>query len=83
MQRSANNWTEGGVNWSNRPAYQTPLQGEKGAVAASSWMTFDVTNLVSADGTVTLTVSQTSTDGTYTHSKEGAVKPELVLTLGG
>ncbi|MDP9437491.1 MAG: DNRLRE domain-containing protein [Actinomycetota bacterium] len=83
VRRSANTWTEGGVTWNNRPAPETSPQDNKGAVSNSSWMTFDVTNLVSADGTVTLTVQPDSTDDTETMSKEGSFKPRLVLTLGG
>jgi polysaccharide biosynthesis protein PslG len=83
VRRSASTWTEGGVTWNNRPAYWTSLQDDKAAVASSSWMTFDVTNLVSADGTVTLAVQPTSSDGTYMYSKEGTFKPRLVVTLRG
>lgn len=83
VRRSANTWTEGSVTWNNRPAPETPPQDNKGAVSSSSWMTFDVTNLVSADGTVTLAVQADSSDDTETYSKEGTSKPQLVLTLGG
>ena len=83
VRRSANAWTEGGLTWNTRPAYLTPLQGDKGSVAGDSWLEFDVTNLVEGDGTVTLAVQPTSTDGTYMYSREGAIKPELVVTLGG
>ncbi len=81
--RSENTWTEEGVTWNNRPASQTPLQGDKGVVTSSSWMTFDVTNLVRGDGTVTLTVQPTSKDGTYMEPRESSFTPQLVLTLGG
>jgi hypothetical protein len=83
VRRSSNSWTEGGVTWNTRPYHETLLQGDKGAVAGASWMTFDVTNLVRGDGTVTLTVHPTSKDGTYMESREGSFKPQLVLTLGG
>ena len=83
VRRSASSWTEGGVTWNTRPYHETLLQGDKGVVASSSWMTFDVTNLVRGDGTVTLTVQPTSKDGTYMEPREGSFKPQLVLTLGG
>ena len=82
VRRSANAWTEGGLTWNTRPAYLTPLQGDKGSVTGDSWLEFDVTNLVKGDGTVTLAVQPTSSDGTYMYSREGANKPRLVLNVG-
>lgn len=78
---AANSWTERGVTWNNRLSHQTGLQGDKGVVPGASWMEFDVTNLVTGDDTLTLAVQPTSADGTYVFSREGAVKPQLVLSI--
>ena len=82
LRRSSNAWTEEGVSWDTRPAHLTPLQDAKGAVAGSSQMTFDVTNLVRGDGTVTLAVQPTSDDDTYVLAREGTNKPRLVVDVG-
>jgi hypothetical protein len=82
VRRSANEWTEGGVSWNTRPVHLSEPQDDKGAVAGASWVAFDVTNLVRGDGTVTLAVQPTSTDDTYTDSREGTNKPKLVLRVG-
>jgi hypothetical protein len=54
-----------------------------GAVSASIWYEVDVTSLVTGDGTYSLRISSTSTNGADYSSQEGANSPELVLTLGG
>ena len=82
VRRAANAWSEGGVTWNDRPAFRTPLQGDKGAVSGASWMAFNVTNLVGGDGTVTLAVQTASTDGAYMVSREGTNKPRLVVEAG-
>jgi hypothetical protein len=79
VRRSSNSWSEGGVTWNTRPAHLTALQGDKGAVAGGAWMTFDVTNLVRGDGTVTLAVQPTSPNDTLMVSREGTNKPQLVV----
>jgi len=54
-----------------------------GAVSVNTWYEVDVTSLVTGDGTYSLRISSTSTNGADYSSKEGAHAPELVLTLGG
>ena len=54
-----------------------------GAVSVNTWYEVDVTSLVTGDGTYSLRISSTSTNGADYSSKEGSNPPELVLTLGG
>jgi len=54
-----------------------------GAVSVNTWYEVDVTSLVTGDGTYSLRISSTSTNGADYSSKEGTNPPELVLTLGG
>jgi hypothetical protein len=76
-------WSESTVNWSNAPtAYTSPL-ATLGTVAQGKWYEVDVTSLVSKDGTYSLRVKSTSSDGAGFSSKEVAgFAPQLVLTLG-
>ena len=79
-----NGWSEGGVTWSNRPAATTGIISEVGPIQSSTWAEWDVTPLVAADGTVSLHLSQTSSDGISYHSREAsnpANRPELVVTV--
>jgi acid phosphatase type 7 len=49
-------------------------------VSANTWVEVDVTSLITGDGTYSLRVSTTSTDGADYSSKEGANPPQLVIT---
>jgi hypothetical protein len=81
-----NNWIEsgtGGVNWNNRPALESGAFDNKGAIAANSWVEYDVTALITANGTYTFALVADSSDGIVFSSREGATSPQLVVTLGG
>jgi chitodextrinase len=74
-------WSEGIVNWNNQPAADAAVIASLGAVSAGTTYEIDLTSLVTADGTYTVEVDSTSSDGAYYSSKEGSVAPQLVLTL--
>ena len=78
-----NSWTESTVNWNNAPVADTNILGTFGAVAANNWYEVDVSSLVTGDGTYSLRVNSTSTDGASYSSKEGAAgqAPQLVLSV--
>jgi hypothetical protein len=76
---SNNTWSEGTVNWNNAPAADATSLATLGAVAAGNWYEVDVTSLVSGDGTFSLKLSSTSTDGAYYSSKEGTNAPQLLI----
>lgn len=75
-------WSESGLTWSNRPARASGPHDDKGAIPANSWVEFDVTPLVTGDGTYSFLLATTSTDGISFYSREGAQKPQLVVTYG-
>jgi hypothetical protein len=84
FQRVADtSWSESGVTWNTAPVADSASLGSIGKVVASTWYELDVTPLLSGDGTVSLRVSSTSTDGADYASKEGAagVAPQLVVTV--
>ncbi|HEX2996667.1 MAG TPA: DNRLRE domain-containing protein, partial [Anaerolineales bacterium] len=79
-----NNWTESGtgrITWNNQPALLSGPFDNKGAIAAGTWVEYDVTNLVTGDGTYTFALVADGTDGVTFSSREGVSDPELVVTF--
>lgn len=80
-----NNWTEsgtGGINWNNQPALRGGILGNKGSFGASTWVEYDVTAVVTVNGTYTFALVADSNDGVTFSSREGTTPPQLVVTLG-
>ena len=81
---TTNSWTETGLTWNNRPARTSVATDDKGAVAANSWLEFDVTPFVTGNGTYSFTLAQTTSDGVDIRSREytttPADRPQLVVT---
>ena len=80
---TTNAWTEagaGGITWSTRPARSSPPTDDKASVPSGAWVEFDVTSLVTGNGTFSFVLAGTSTDGLDLSSREGAHAPELVVT---
>ena len=74
-------WVENGVTWSNAPAADPTVFGSIGTVATGSWYTVSVP-FVTGDGTYSVRVSSTSTNGADYSSKEGANPPQLIVNTG-
>ena len=71
------------INWNNRPARTSAATDDKGAIAANSWVEYDVTSLVGGSGTYSFDLATDSTDGVYFSQREAATfRPELVVTTG-
>ena len=79
---TASTWSETGITWNNRPALGS-AGGDVGAIAANSWVEWDVTNLVSGDGTYSFALVSQSQDGVALSSREGGAAPELVVSTDG
>ena len=79
-------WTEsgsGGVTWNTQPGLLSGAVDNKGAFGTNTWVEYDVTSLVSGDGTYTFALVADSTDGVMFSSREGTAPPQLVAeTLG-
>jgi hypothetical protein len=78
---SDNNWSETTVTWNNAPAADAQPLATLGSVSSGIWYEIDLTSLITGDGTYTLRVTSTSTNGADYSSKEGGVAPELVITI--
>ena len=76
-------WSETGITWSTRPPRTSAAHDDKAAIAASSWVEFDVTPFVGGNGTFSFNLATTSSDGIDFRSRESSsLRPELVLTTG-
>lgn len=78
-------WTEagtGGVTWNTQPALLSGAVDNKGGIAANVWVEYDVTSLVTGNGTFTFALIADSSDGITFSSREGTAAPQLVISLG-
>ncbi len=76
-------WNETAVSWNTRPARTsgTPTD-DKGAIAKNTWVEYNVTPLVTGNGTYSFALATTSSDGIDFYNREAAtLRPELVVTL--
>ncbi|GIW03626.1 MAG: hypothetical protein KatS3mg059_0246 [Thermomicrobiales bacterium] len=79
-----NTWTETAITWNTKPALLTGPSGDTGAITSGTWVEFDVTPLVPSDGTITLALIATSSDGVTFSSREASSnRPQLVIKLAG
>jgi hypothetical protein len=84
LYRIANNtWSESTLTWNNAPLADQTKFSSIGAVTEGNWYEVDVKPLITGDGTFSLRVNSTSSDGADYNSKEAAgFAPQLVLTVG-
>jgi len=74
-------WTETGITWNNRPARTSGAVDNKGSIGTNIWVEYDVTSLVTGNGTFSFVLAADSTDGVTFSSRQGAQAPQLVITL--
>jgi hypothetical protein len=79
---TSSSWSESSITWANRPARTTGVIDDKGPVAVNAWVEYDVTPLVTGNGTHSFVLATTSSDGIIANAREGGRPPELVLTQG-
>src|SRR3954470_12477495 len=72
-------WSEPSITWANKPAVAGSGVGKVTSIATSTWASFDVTSIVTGNGTYDLVLAGTSTDGVDLQSREAANKPQLVI----
>jgi hypothetical protein len=78
-----NTWTESTVTWNNGPVADPSPTASLGRVVAGTWYEVDLTPIVTGNGTYSVRISSTSTNGADYASKEGlsGYTPHLVVTL--
>ena len=74
-------WTETGITWNKRPARTSSAVDNKGTIGTSSWVEYDVTSLVTGNGTFSFVLAADSSDGVRFSSREGSRPPQLIVTL--
>jgi hypothetical protein len=75
------NWYENSVSYSSRPGISNTMLDDKGSVTANTWVEYDVTSAVHADGTYSFALIGTSSDRMGVKSRESNYKPELVISF--
>jgi len=78
-----NSWQENTVNWNSAPAADPTLRASLGAVSVNTWYEVDLSSLVTGDGTYSIRIASTSSNGADYSTKEGAAgfAPQLVVAL--
>ena len=80
VQLASNDWTESTLTWNNKPGLLSAAADNKGLLAPNGWVEYDVTPLITGNGTYTLALIADSTDGAEFSSREGAFPAQLVVT---
>ncbi|OGY26408.1 MAG: hypothetical protein A2Z42_04560 [Candidatus Woykebacteria bacterium RBG_19FT_COMBO_43_10] len=75
-------WSEKTVTWNSRPAVSSRL-ATLGRVYSGRWYSVDLTKYITKDGTLSLRVMSTYSDGAIFYSKEkgSSYAPQLVITV--
>ena len=80
-QVTDNTWSEKTVTWNTAPAAETTLLASLGSVSVGNWYEVGLTSLITGDGTYSLRIVSTSSDGADYSSKEGSNPPQLVIQI--
>ncbi|WP_327372663.1 DNRLRE domain-containing protein [Streptomyces sp. NBC_01216] len=76
-------WSETSVTYNNKPSVDGAVLGSLGAVSRNTWYEVDVTSYVTGNGTYSVGVTSTSSDGADYDSREsGATAPQLLVETG-
>lgn len=78
-----NSWQEKTVDWNTEPAADPTLRASLGAVSVNTWYEVDLSSLVTGDGTYSIRIASTSSNGADYSTKEGAAGfgPQLVVAF--
>lgn len=71
-------WTEGSLNWDNRPAHDAAIAASAAPVAGT-WFSFDVTSLVTANGTYAFALDEQGNSFGNLDTKEAGFTPYLEI----
>ncbi|WP_436497170.1 CBM96 family carbohydrate-binding protein [Actinokineospora sp. HUAS TT18] len=77
---SNTSWSETALTWANQPAVDGAALGSLGAVQRGAWYEIDVFAAVAGNGTISLALTSTNSDGVDYDSRESASAPQLVIT---
>jgi hypothetical protein len=79
---ASNAWDESTLTYANAPAFSPTITSSSGAFASGTWISFDVSSLVSGNGTYSFALTTANTNVVSVASKDGngARSPQLVVT---
>jgi chitodextrinase len=80
VQSVTGSWSEATVTWNTSPTFGSTISSV-GSVSTGQWYEFDVTPLVGGNGTVSIGIVSSSSNGADYSSREGtlAQRPQLVI----
>jgi Calcineurin-like phosphoesterase len=80
---SGSSWVENTINWNTQPGPTGTASDDLASISTSAgWIEFNVTPLVSGNGTVSFVLIPQSSNGLDLSAREGANPPQLVVTYG-
>ena len=74
-------WNEATITWATAPTLG-PTLAPSGPISAGSWVTFDVSAALEADGAVAFALTSPSSTATRLSSRNGSNPPQLVVAGG-
>lgn len=80
---TSNTWAENTINWNNRPVPTTGMISNLDSMVSSTWVEYDVTGVVTGNGSYDFLLLPDSSDGVSFYSREGSssFRPQLVVNL--
>jgi len=75
-----NSWTESALNWNNAPPIGASDAGVSGAFSANTLTTANVSSLRNGNGLLSMAMIGINSTAIAFSSREGSVKPQLVVT---
>jgi hypothetical protein len=76
-------WDEKDITWNKRPARTSAAVDNKGVINTNSWVEYDVTSLMTGNGTFSFVLAGDSNDAVAFSAREGIQPPQLVVTFSG
>jgi chitodextrinase len=78
-----NTWSESALNWNNAPPIGSVDAGQSGAFSSNTLTSVDVSSLINGNGLLSMAMIGVNGTAISFSSREGAVKPQLVVTYLG
>ena len=82
LYRTSSAWTETAVTWNTKPAATGGAFGDIGTATSGTWVEYNVTSAVTANGSYDFVLAGGSGDGSTYHAREASEKPQLVIDTG-
>ena len=74
-------WAESAITWKTRPSRLSAALDNKGSINTNTWLEYDVTAWVKANGVFSFVLAADSNDAATFSSRQGSQPPQLVITL--